>query len=254
MTPLSAVIITYNEELNIARCIESLQGVADEIIVVDSYSTDKTEEICRSFGVHFVQNPFKDYATQKNFGNNLAENQFILSLDADEALSERLVESILNWKEKGGLQTMQMNRLTKYCGQWIKHCGWYPDSKFRLFDKTKARWAGEKVHEYLEIDPDATRGHLNGDLHHYSFYTIGQHLDTINKYSSLKAEIMLENDKNVNFLKVLFRPLVRFLRDYFLKQGFRDGFYGFVICSNSAYSVFLKYVKLWNLRHYSRSK
>lgn len=241
---ISAVVITYNEERNIERCLNSLMGVADEIIVVDSFSTDRTGEICQKFGVNFVQHPFADFAAQKNFGNSLAEHAFILSLDADEALSETLRESILDWKKNSSIAVLQVNRITNYCGKWIKHGGWYPDAKYRLFDKSKARWAGEKVHEFLDIDSAATKGKLQGDLLHYSFYTIEQHLNTINKYSSLKAEINFEKGKKSSLFKILFAPAFKFLKIYVLKAAFRDGWRGFVIAKNSAYSDFLKHAKL----------
>lgn len=208
MTPISAVIITFNEERNIAPCLESLAGVADEIIVVDSFSTDATAEICRSYNVNFVQHPFENYADQKNFGNSLAQHAFILSLDADEVLSDTLKESVLKWKKSGSNKAMQVYRLTNYCGKWIKHCGWYPDAKYRLFDKSKARWAGEKVHEFLDIDAEVPKGKLDGDLLHYSYHSIRQHIDTINKYSELKAEIMFENGKSVSLIKILIDRII----------------------------------------------
>lgn len=247
MTPLSAVIITFNEERNIGRCLESLRGVADEIVVIDSHSTDQTRNICEKFEVRFLQNPFEDYASQKNFGNRQAIHRHILSLDADEALSGTLRDSIIAWKKSGSSDAARMNRLTSFCGQWIRHGGWYPDTKIRVFDKTCARWAGEKVHEFLEVDPAARVALLSGDLLHYSFYSIRQHLDTINKYSELKAGIMFAKGKRAGTVKLLLSPPVRFLRDYFFKKGFRDGFYGFVIAANSSYSVFLKYIKLRSL-------
>lgn len=244
MREISAVIITKNEERNIERCLISLKGVADEIIVVDSFSTDKTAEICKRLKVWFVENTFADYASQKNYGNSLTQFPYILSLDADEALSLELRKSIQKWKKQGGADVLKVNRLTNFCGDWVKHGGWYPDAKYRLFDKTKARWAGEKVHEYLEIDKDAKKGKLEGDLLHYSFYTIEQHLSTINKFSTLKAEINFEKGKKSNVFKTLAAPGFKFLKVYMLKGGFRDGWRGFVIAKNSAYSDFLKHSKL----------
>ncbi len=248
MNQISAVIITYNEERNIARCIDSLIGIADEIIVVDSFSTDKTSEICLRYDLNFVQHPFADFAAQKNFGNELARYPFILSLDADEALSDTLRESILIWKKSGSQDMLELNRLTNFCGKWIKHGGWYPDAKYRLFSKSKARWAGEKVHEFLQIDDTAHKGKLQGDLLHYSFYTIAQHLDTINKYSTLKAEVNFQKGKKASILKILFGPGFKFFKMYVLRGGFRDGWHGYVIAKNSAYADFLKHSKLFQLR------
>src|SRR5690606_31215161 len=136
------------------------------------------------------------------------------SLDADEALSDQLKESINNWKKNSSTEVLQLNRITNYCGKWIKYCGWYPDAKYRLFDKTKARWTGEKVHEYLEIDDVAIKGKLIGDLLHYSFYTIQQHLHTINTYSTLKAEIYFANGKKSSLVKIIFAPGFKFLKIY----------------------------------------
>lgn len=247
MRKISAVIITKNEERNIERCLISLKGVADEIIVVDSFSTDKTADICKRMNVQFVEHAFADYASQKNYGNSLTQFPYILSLDADEALSLELRKSIQLWRKEGGADVLKVNRLTNFCGDWVKHGGWYPDAKYRLFNKAKARWAGEKVHEYLEIDKSAKKGKLEGDLLHYSFYTIEQHLSTINKFSTLKAEISFEKGKKSNLFKTLAAPGFKFLKVYMLKGGFRDGWRGFVIAKNSAYSDFLKQTKLKQL-------
>ena len=152
MLKLSVVIITLNEEKNIERCLQSVKDIADEIIVVDSYSDDRTEEICSEFGVKFIQQKFKGYVDQKNDGNALASHDYILSLDADEALSEELAASISQVKENWQFDAYAMNRLTSYCGKWIRHSGWYPDRKSRLFDRRKARWTGHLVHERVEVE------------------------------------------------------------------------------------------------------
>lgn len=247
MIKISAVIITFNEERNIKRCLESLKGIADEIVVVDSYSTDRTPEICEMYDVKFIQNPFTDFAAQKNFANSHTNHKFILSLDADESLSKKLRTSILNWKESGNHDAIKINRSNNYCGKWIKYSGWYPDSKYRLFDKTKARWTGEKVHEYLEVDEDAQKGKIEGDILHYSVYTIEQHIATINKYSTLKAEINFEKKKNTSYFKIILGPRIKFFKIFILKGGFRDGWSGYLIAKNSSYSDFLKHAKLRQL-------
>ncbi len=244
MISVSGVIITFNEEKNIDRCLESLKGVVDEIIVVDSYSTDKTLEICARHGAKVVQHPFEGYREQKNYAVTQASHRYVLSLDADEALSEPLKKSIAKAREDWLADGYEMRRLTNYCGKWIKHCGWYPDIKLRLFDSEKGHWGGENPHDKYLLDDGTSKQLLDGEILHYSFYTIAQHMDTVNKFSTIKAERMHRAGKKVSLLNYFVNPCFRFFRDYFLKLGFRDGFYGFVICKNSAYSVFLKYVKL----------
>ncbi|RLD77314.1 MAG: glycosyltransferase family 2 protein, partial [Bacteroidetes bacterium] len=156
MPKLSAVIITQNEEQNIGRCIDSLKGVADDIVVVDSGSTDNTEAICKEKGARFFYNKWEGYIEQKNFANDLAEHKYILSVDADEALSGQLRDSILEAKESLKADGYEMNRLTNYCGTWIRHGGWYPDRKLRLFHRDKFEWGGEKIHEAMVMkEPNA---------------------------------------------------------------------------------------------------
>ena len=149
---LTAVIITKNEEFNISRCLQSLKDVADEIVVVDSFSTDSTEEICKSFNVRFVQQEWLGYSEQKNFANSLASNDWIFSIDADEVLSDELKKSILELKNKNisDDNVFSMNRLTNYCGHWIRHCGWYPDRKIRIWNRKVGKWQGE-IHETIEF-------------------------------------------------------------------------------------------------------
>ncbi|MTI29248.1 glycosyltransferase family 2 protein, partial [Cytophagales bacterium RKSG123] len=147
MKKISAVIITYNEEKNIQRCLESLKGVVDEIVVVDSLSTDNTKKICEKFDVHFIENPFEGHIEQKNYAMGCARNDYVLSLDADEALSPKLKESILKVKENWTADFYSFNRLNNYCGQWIRHSGWYPDKKIRLWDRRKGKWGGKNPHD-----------------------------------------------------------------------------------------------------------
>lgn len=247
MIQLSVVIITLNEEKNIGRCIDSVKEIADEILVIDSFSTDKTREICEKKGARFIENSWGGYIDQKNYANKKASFPYIFSIDADEALSDELKASILKVKKVWQYDGYEMNRITNYCGKWIKHCGWYPDKKLRLFDKRKAKWTGHKIHEYVEMPKDATTSFLKGDLFHYSYYSISEHMNQANHFSDLAAEALFEKGKKVNSIKLFFSPISRFIRDYFLKLGILDGFYGFVICQISAHATYLKYVKLKQL-------
>lgn len=248
MMKISAVIITLNEERNIERCLKSLLPVADEIVVVDSFSEDKTKEICLKHQVRFIEHAFEGHIQQKNFAMQQASNDLVLSLDADEQLSDELQANILKVKNQHkAAAAYAMNRLTNYCGKWIHHCGWYPDTKLRLWDRRKGKWGGTNPHDQVIMDKGAEVRHLKGDLLHFSFYTIAEHIQQINNFTSISAEAMKSKNKTVVLLKMIFSPGIRFLRDFILKGGFRDGFYGFVICKNAAYSRFLRYAKLYQL-------
>ncbi|MGM0611893.1 MAG: glycosyltransferase family 2 protein [Bacteroidota bacterium] len=249
MMKISAAIITYNEERNIQRCLESVQAVADEIVVVDSFSEDRTKQICQNFDVTFIENPFDGHIQQKNFALEQTKHDMILSLDADEALSDELKNSILEIKNQpeNDTQAFSVNRLTNYCGKWIYHSGWYPDRKVRLWNRKSGKWGGVNPHDRVILSENTAILHLKGDLLHYSYYTIEEHVLQINKFTSISANSMTDKQKPVVLFKMLFSPFVRFLRDYFFKGGFRDGFYGFIICKNSAYSRFLRYGKLYQL-------
>ena len=166
---ISAVIITKNEERNIRRCLESVKDVVDEIVVVDSLSTDATEEICRGYNVKFVKQQWLGYSDQKNYANGLASNDWILSIDADEQLSEELKTSINEIKKNDISEdkVFSMNRLTNYCGKWIRHCGWYPDKKIRIWNRNVGSWSGE-IHETIVFSAKTNEILLEGDLLHYS--------------------------------------------------------------------------------------
>ncbi len=240
---ISVVIITFNEEANIRRCIEAAWTVADEIVVVDSCSTDQTPEICKELNVNLFTRKWEGYSKTKNYGNQQAQHSYILSLDADEVISDELRQSILNQKDTLS-GAYQFNRLTNYAGKWIKHCGWYPDTKIRLFPKGKARWEGDFVHETLVIDTELEIKHLQGDLFHYSYHSVSDHKIRIEKYSDLHAQKMYSEGKKAGLFKILFSPIAKFLNDYIFKAGFLDGKTGFTICMLSAKAVKLKYLKL----------
>lgn len=242
---LSVVIITFNEEKNIRRCLNSVVDFADEIIVVDSFSTDKTEEICNEFNVRFEKKKWDGYIKTKNYANQLASNELIFSIDADEAVSDTLKQSIQKIKEQSIENVVySMNRLTNYCGKWIKHCGWYPDRKIRIFEKSKTNWIGERVHETLAFDKDTKIIHLKGDLFHYSYYTVEEHILQANRFSNLTSQESFNKGKKVSLCGIFFRTKWRFFRDYYLKLGFLDGINGFIICKISSFATFMKYSKL----------
>lgn len=239
---LSAIIITKNEERNIGRCLQSLQPIADEIIVVDSFSTDGTERICREYGVRFVQHEWMGYIDTKNFANSLANNDLIFSIDADEAVSDELCQSILAVKDTDTAgKVFSMNRRMNYCGQWITHGGWYPDDKVRIFDRRFVKWQGQKVHETLELPTDFENVKLNGDLLHYSFYSIEQHRKQNEHFAQLSADEAIERGKNVNLLTPYLHCAWKFVRDYIFKAGFLDGRAGWQIGKINARGIYLKY-------------
>jgi len=244
MAKLSVVIITYNEERNIARCLESVQEIADEIVVVDSNSTDKTTDIAGKYGSTIYFQEFLGHIQQKNLALEKASHTFVLSLDADEALSETLKQSIREIKENPQYNAYSFNRLTNFCGKWIRHTGWYPDRKVRLFDKSKAHWGGENPHDKIILENHASPSHLQGDLLHYSFYSIDEHVHQIDKFSTIKAREKFAKGRKAPWSYLVFAPPVKFLKHFIFKAGFRDGFYGYVISKNSAHSNFLKYAKL----------
>jgi len=245
---LSAVIITLNEEQNIGRCIDSVYGVADEVIVVDSFSTDATESICLAKGAIFIRNKFEGHIQQQNFAKEQASSDYILSIDADEALSPELRNAILAVKADFMRDGYRVNRLTQYCGQWIHHCGWYPDRNIRVWNRTKGQWAGENPHNKIVLVPESSIGQLQGDLLHYSFPTIASHLKTISHFSEIASVAAAKKGKQATLLiHVIGNPIFTFVKKYFFQLGFLDGFYGFVICVNSAFANFTKYVKIREL-------
>ncbi|MGD9992067.1 MAG: glycosyltransferase family 2 protein [Salinivirgaceae bacterium] len=248
MIKLSVVIITLNEEKNIARCIKSVTPIADEILVVDSYSNDNTKAICNELEVTFMEHPFDNFVAQKNFADQSAQYDHILSIDADEELSEELLASIKKVKENFDADAYEFNRLNNYCGKWIKHSGWYPDRKLRLYDRTKGRWGGVKIHEKIEMQAGTTTAFLKGDLLHYSYTSIQDHISQANRFSSLGAESAVSRGRKANVFKVVLFPFWRFLRNYLLKLGFLDGYYGFVVCLIISHENFLKYVKMLELQ------
>src|SRR5579875_2306373 len=238
---ISATIIACNEERNITRVIESLR-CCDEILVLDSGSIDRTVEIATKLGARVVEASWHGYAAQKNIATELAQNDWILSLDADESLSEALEAEIWQIKKRGPkFDGYTVPRLAQYLGKWIFHGGWYPDRKVRLFDRRKARWVGEFVHESVTVNGPV--GHLKSNLLHFTCNSLSEHLRTMDKYTTLAAQEIVTHNSNIGFSKLLLDPPWTFLRTYVLKLGFLDGAEGLAIAYMAALYNFVKYAK-----------
>jgi len=245
---ISAMIITLNEERNIARCIEALLPVADEVVVLDAFSTDKTKEICEKYKVRFEQKEWMGYSASKNYLNSLASYDYILSIDADEVLSPELSEEILKLKEEEYENAVfRVNRLTNYLGTWIYHSGWYPDWKIRLFPKKITKWEGEYVHEELAFSDDFVEHDLKGHLFHYSYHSLEDHKQRADKYSALTARKHFVAGKKVSLVHPYLSGVGRFVSMYLLKKGILDGKRGFQIAWISAKSNIFKYKELRRL-------
>lgn len=241
MNKISLVIITFNEARNIVRCINSAKDIADEVLVIDSFSKDNTVALATNMGVKVILTEWQGYAETKNYANSLAENDWILSLDADEELSDELKESILKVKEEGLNGTYIFRRLSNYCGHKIYHCGWYPDYKKRLFQRKFCKWTEKFIHESLICPEQNQTQVLKGIINHYSYYTITEHLTRTKKYAHLSAkQSALEKEKGI-FLKLFLKPLIKFISAYIYKLGFLDGYYGIIICALQSHGTFLKY-------------
>jgi glycosyltransferase involved in cell wall biosynthesis len=254
MPKISAVIITFNEELYIDKCLASIDGIADEIVVVDSFSTDSTEEICRKYNVRFVKHEFEGYRDQKNYALSLATHKNILSLDADEALSDKLRESILSIKEKWEYDGYLFNRRNNFCGKWIRYSQWYPDRQLRLFYSDHGKWGELNLHERFLMSNGATIGKLEGDLLHWPFSSVEDHSEKMKKFSIIGAQEYHKAGKKANFFTPYIHFIWGFFRSYIINGGFLDGHNGFLICSLYAKSTLTKYKELRQLNHNVVSK
>jgi glycosyltransferase involved in cell wall biosynthesis len=238
---ISATIITCNEERKIARTIESLR-CSDEILVVDSGSTDRTVEIAGNLGAKVIESHWRGYSQQKNFAAEQAANDWILSLDADEVLSEALEAEIWQLRKKDPAHdAYTMPRLAQYMGRWILHSGWYPDRKVRLYDRRKASWAGEFVHESVQVN--GTLGHLQSNILHYTCDSLSEQMKSIDRYTTLAAQELVARGQKVHWRNLILDPMWTFARTYFFQLGFLDGTEGVTIAEMAAMYTYLRYAK-----------
>lgn len=245
----SVAVITYNEELNIKDCIESFHDIADEVIILDSFSTDKTLDLARTFSkVKIFTNEFHGHIEQKNRAIDYSTGEWILSLDADERVSPELKKEIMNILsiENNIIDGYKIPRLTYHLGRFIRHGGWYPLKRYRLFKKGKAVWTGENPHDFIKLEGRGAS--LKGDIIHYSFKDLTHQVDTINKFSSIVGFTRYQKKVRFPIFKSIYKPFIKFLESYIFKLGFLDGYAGFIIAISSSYSTFLKFAKLFELQ------
>lgn len=240
---VSVVIITHNEENRLEPALKSVEGVASEIIVVDSFSQDATVKIAKDYTHKVYQRKWLNYSDQKNFANSKVNHPWILSLDADERLSPELREEILTLKQgEPDCAAFSMPRQVWYLGRWIRHSGWYPDRKIRLFRRDISRWEGEYVHEQLVVDGGVEK--LKGRIYHFTYKNIADHISRINRFSGLGAQKLYAKQKKARWYHLLVLPFFKFVKSYVWKAGFLDGFPGFVISVLNGYAIFTRYAKL----------
>ena len=251
--PVSLVVITLNEEKNIERCLKSAPWVS-EAVVVDSGSQDKTLALAQTLGAKTVVEPFRGFREQKEFATSLAKHDWVLSLDADEALSPELSEKLRQMFLLGTIENLdgvETPRLSFHLGRWVRHGGWFPDWQLRFFHRSRCRWVGGHVHERVAgTKIERVQEHIQ----HWVFQDLFDQVDTNNDYSSRGAKDLLDQGKRFSLLKLVLKPCSKFMETYFWKRGFLDGLPGFIISVGAAYSVFLKFSKLWELEKNRKAK
>ena len=247
MPKLSVTVITRNESANIAAALESVAW-ADEIVVVDSESTDDTVVQAARFASRVIVRPWPGYAAQKNFAASQATHDWILSLDADERVPPALADEIRTTVAADPPHAgYRIPRVAHHLGRWIRTTDWYPDDQLRLYDRRAAEWKGAYVHE--SVAARGTVGRLRNELHHYPYRDVADHLETIDRYTTLAAREMHGAGRRAGPLQIAGHPPFAFLRNYLLRGGFRDGVPGLIISTLNAYYVFLKFSKLWQIQH-----
>lgn len=242
---VSACVIAHNDESHIRRCLASLAWADECVVVVDDRSKDATESIAREMGASVIRHRYQGNVEQKNFALEQAQHEWVLSLDADEALSDGLAAKLRAFlaSESNRVDGVELNRVTRHLGRWIRHGDFHPDWQLRLFRRSKARWAGVNPHGRVRIDTKVCR--LEGDLEHRSYADLADQIARIQEFSGIAAQEIFKRGRRARISDLALRPPARFLRAYLLKAGFRDGLPGFVIAVATAFHVFLKYAKLW---------
>ncbi len=242
---ISAVLIAQNEEKRIGAALASVAW-ADERLVVDGGSRDTTIEICREQGARVEEHPFTSYSEQKNFALDRASNDWVLSLDADEKISDSLADEIRSLRRAGFKAAgYRIPRANFYLGRYVRSTAWYPDHQLRLFDRRRGRWEGKYVHESVHLDGPV--GKLEGEILHHSYEDVNDHVKRLNHYAELAARQMFETGRNRSLSAAIVLPPLIFLKNYVVKGGFRDGSVGLVVSSMNAFYVYLKFIKLWEL-------
>ena len=242
---VSVYMITYNNEETVEMALKSVAW-ADEIVIVDSFSNDRTVEIGRKFTDKLFQRKWPGHRDQYQYAADLTTHEWIMFVDADEEVFPELAEEIrkeLNGKVEG-VDGFFVYRRTFYLGRWIRYGGWYPDGEIRLYRRNKGRWEGG-LHARVVVNGRVQS--LKNLYHHYTYRNISDQIQTIDKYSRIAAEDMAKQGEKFNLFKLLFHPPFRFIKEYFFKSGFRDGLPGLVIAMSTMYYVFIKYAKLWEL-------
>jgi glycosyltransferase involved in cell wall biosynthesis len=250
---VSAIIVCFNEEDRIPECLESV-GWCDEIVVVDSFSTDRTPEICRRYTERFYQREWTGYREQKSYAHSLATKDWVLLVDSDERVTPDLKQEILDSlaRDRDEYAAYAVPRLVYYLGRWWRRGGWYPDYDVRLFRRELATWGGSDPHEKIIVDGKTRR--LKNHLQHFSYRNIEDHMQRINRFTSISSSELRKNGARWRLSDALLRPAVRFCRSYFIKRGFMEGFAGFYVALSAAVYVFLKYAKLWEFELEEKKK
>ncbi|MGE5218538.1 MAG: glycosyltransferase family 2 protein [Chloroflexota bacterium] len=250
---VSAILVCFNEEERIEDCLKSLRW-CDEIVVVDSFSTDRTPEICRRYTDRFFQRTWAGYRDQKAYAHSLATKDWVLLVDSDERVTAELEREIVValTRQNDACAGYAVPRLVYYLGRWWRHGGWYPDYDVRLFRRDRATWGGSDPHEKIIVDGAVRR--LRNPLHHFSYRNIEDHFQRINRFTSISSREIKKEGGRWRLSDALLRPAARFLRSYVIKGGFLEGFAGFYVALSAAVYVFLKYAKLWELELEEKKK